>query len=268
MISSEPHSPPSLSPFTSLPLFFLMTTDPLPSFPAPSPTTDSSDYYRARTLSMAGENGTPRRLRERLGKAADVCSTKASAMAYGYLLAQDDMAKGLPSLTAPAIDDMVEAAIQAFSNGEQSLSDTLQIVFGLIYKWVDDAYDREEYESDGGARECLADIFRPYVRPGVVVDEVGLVNPAAADNQAPTVNSFAVAKADPWYETVRHFLEVNKIANRAPLTSNDIYRAIDQLPPPNGAFERICCIANACGWSVVTSNGAAKFWPWLSSRNQ
>lgn len=245
-----------------------MTTDPLPSFPAPSPTTDSSDYYRARTLSMAGENGTPRRLRERLGKAADVCSDKSWAMAYGYLLAQDDMAKGLPSLTAPAIDDMVEAAIQAFSNGEQSLSDTLQIVFGLIYKWVDDAYDREEYESDGGARECLADIFRPYVRPGVVVDEVGLVNPAAADNQAPTVNSFAVAKADPWYETVRDCLKQSKAANRVPLTAFDIYRAIGQPPPPNGAFERIRRIANACGWYVVMHKDPKEFRPWPVSRNQ
>jgi hypothetical protein len=221
---------------------------------------------------MTGENRSPRRLRERLGKAADVCSDKTWAMAYGYLLAQDDMAKGLPSLTAPAIDDMVEATIQSFSNDEQSLSDTLQIVFGLIYKWVDDAYDREEYESDGGARECLADLFRPYVRPGVVVDEAGLVNPALAEDQAPAVNSeavakadpSAVAKADPWFETVRDFLAQSLAANRVPLTSGDIFRAIGQFPLPDGAWYRIRRIATACDWSVVMDNGGAKFWHWPS----
>lgn len=250
-----------------------MTTDPLPSFPAPSPTTDSSDYYRARTLSMAGETMTgdnrPRRLRERLANAANVCSDKSWAMAYGYLLAQDDMAKGLPSLTAPAIDDMVEATIQAFSNGEQSLSDTLQIVFGLIYKWVDDAYDREEYESDGGARECLANIFRPYVRPGVVVDEVGLVNPAAADDRASLVTTYDVAKADPWYETVRHFLEQSKAAHLWPLSSADICRAlgITALAKETPGFDRIRRIANACGW-VATGASLTKFYPWPLSRNQ
>jgi hypothetical protein len=126
--------------------------------------------------------GVSKRLQAKFKRAADDCLSKEAAMALGYMLAQDDMAKGYLDPTAPGIEDTVAATLRAFASNDEALEDTLQIVFGLIYKWVDDAYDREEYESDGGARECLADLFRPYVRPGVVVDELGLVNPARADN--------------------------------------------------------------------------------------
>jgi hypothetical protein len=233
----------------------------------------SSPYDMFRICSITLDRpGVSKRLQARFKRAADDCLSKEAAMAFGYMLAQDDMAKGYPDPTAPGIEDTVAATLRAFASGDETLEDTLQIVFGLIYNWVDDAYDREEYESDGGARECLADLFRPYVRPGVVVDEAGLVNPALAEDQAPAVNSEAVAKADPsvvakadpWFETVRDFLAQSLAANRVPLTSGDIFRAIGQFPLPDGAWYRIRRIATACDWSVVMDNGGAKFWHWPS----
>lgn len=110
----------------------------------------------------------------------DVAILKASAraalaqpapLAEDDLLGQEDAKKEVP-FPEPSIQERVISVIEQFTDGEFDQEYAADLVFGLIYKWLDKVYEDEGFGShDSGecnARWYLADAFQPFVRPGVI----------------------------------------------------------------------------------------------------
>ncbi len=102
--------------------------------------------------------------------AASICNTKEIAMAYGYLMGQEDARKQASS--GPSIDEQVATVIEQCSDGEFYSEYAAGLVFGLIYKWLDKMYEDQGYAAHGddelSTRWYLADAFQPFVKPGVI----------------------------------------------------------------------------------------------------
>lgn len=103
--------------------------------------------------------------------AAFICKTKEAAMAFGYLLGQED-AKNEVSFLDPSVREQVVSVVEQFSDGEFDQDYAAQLIFGLVYKWLDKVYEDQGYASHGddefSTRWYLADAFQPFVKPGVI----------------------------------------------------------------------------------------------------
>ena len=103
--------------------------------------------------------------------AASICNTKEIAMAYGYLMGQEDAKKDV-SFPEPSIYEQVATVIEQCNDGEFDSEYAADLVLGLIYKWLDKMYEDQGYcrhdTEDFGARWYLADAFQPFVKPGVI----------------------------------------------------------------------------------------------------
>lgn len=102
--------------------------------------------------------------------AASICNTKEIAMAYGYLMGQEDAKKQASS--EPSVHEQVATVIEQCNDGEFDSEYAADLVFGLIYKWLDKVYEDQGYASHGddelSTRWYLADAFQPFVKPGVI----------------------------------------------------------------------------------------------------
>jgi hypothetical protein len=102
--------------------------------------------------------------------AASICNTKEAAMAFGYLMGQEDAKKEAPS--EPSIYEQVLSTVDQCCDGEYDPEYAADLVFGLIYKWLDKVYEDEGYTShavdSGATRWYLANAFQPFVKPGVI----------------------------------------------------------------------------------------------------
>lgn len=92
-------------------------------------------------------------------------------MAFGYLLGQED-AKNEVSFLDPSVREQVVSVVEQFSDGEFDQDYAAQLIFGLVYKWLDKVYEDQGYASHGddefSTRWYLADAFQPFVKPGVI----------------------------------------------------------------------------------------------------
>ena len=126
--------------------------------------------YRNRILSLAMD-GHSALLQPYFEDAASVCSTKEAAMAFGYLLGREDAIKE-ELFPEPSIHERVITVIEQFSNYEFDEEHAADLVFGLIYKWLDKVLEDESYDphefNDESARYVLAEAFQPFVKPGVI----------------------------------------------------------------------------------------------------
>jgi hypothetical protein len=102
--------------------------------------------------------------------AASICNSKEIAMAFGYLLGQEDAKKEAPS--EPSIYEQVLSTVDQCRDGEYGPGYAADLVFGLIYKWLDKVFEDESYDphdfNDESARYVLAEAFQPLVKPGVI----------------------------------------------------------------------------------------------------
>ena len=92
-------------------------------------------------------------------------------MAFGYLLGQEDAKKGVP-FPEPSIQEQVISVIEQSTDGEFDQEYAADLVFGLIYKWLDKASEDEGFihfgVHKGSYRYILAEAFQPFVKPGVI----------------------------------------------------------------------------------------------------
>lgn len=130
----------------------------------------SSFRSRISSLALDGKTASMQRHAEVID-AASACKTKEAAMAFGYLLGQEDAKKGVP-FPEPSIQEQVISVIEQHEDGEFDQEYAADLVFGLIYKWLDKAFADEGHDShefnDVGTRWCLANAFQPFVKPGVI----------------------------------------------------------------------------------------------------
>jgi hypothetical protein len=102
--------------------------------------------------------------------AASICNSKEIAMAYGYLMGKEDAKKEAPF--EPSIYEQVLSTICQCCDIEFDPEHAADLVFGLIYKWLDKVFEDEGYGphefNDEGARYVLAEAFQPLVKPGVI----------------------------------------------------------------------------------------------------
>ena len=102
--------------------------------------------------------------------AASICKTKEAAMAFGYLIGQEDAKK--EASFKPSIHEQVATVIEQCNDGEFDSEYAADLVFGLVYKWLDKVYEDQGYsrhDTEGfGARWYLADAFQLLVKPGVI----------------------------------------------------------------------------------------------------
>jgi hypothetical protein len=102
--------------------------------------------------------------------AASICNSKEIAMAYGYLMGKEDAKKEAPF--EPSIYEQVISTIDQCCDGEYDHAYAADLVFGLIYKWLDKVFEDESYDphefNDESARYVLAEAFQPLVKPGVI----------------------------------------------------------------------------------------------------
>lgn len=103
--------------------------------------------------------------------AASICNTKEVAMAYGYLMGQEDAKKEVP-FPEFSIYEQVATVIEQCNDGEFDSEYAADLVFGLVYKWLDKCLEDESYDphdcNDESARYVLAEAFQPLVKPGVI----------------------------------------------------------------------------------------------------
>lgn len=104
--------------------------------------------------------------------AASICNTKEIAMAYGYLMGQEDAKKEVP-FPEPSIAEQAATVIDQCCDGEYDSEYASQLILGLVYKWIDKVYEGEGFCSPGkrvgyGVRWCLANAFQPFVAKGVI----------------------------------------------------------------------------------------------------
>ena len=92
-------------------------------------------------------------------------------MSFGYLLGRADAANGVP-FPEPPVNEQVISVIEQCRDGEYDSKYAADLVFGLIYKWLDKVFENESYDLhdvlDEGARYVLAEAFQPLVKPGVI----------------------------------------------------------------------------------------------------
>lgn len=102
--------------------------------------------------------------------AASICFNKEIAMAYGYLMGQEDAKKQASS--EPSIAEQAVTVIDQCCDGEYDSEYTAQLIFGLVYKWLDKMYAEQDYDphdyDDCGTRWSLANAFQPFVAKGVI----------------------------------------------------------------------------------------------------
>jgi hypothetical protein len=102
--------------------------------------------------------------------AASICNSKEIAMAYGYLMGKEDAKKEAPF--EPSIYEQVLSTVDQCCDGEYDPEYAADLVFGLIYKWLDKVFEDESYDphefNDESARYVLAEAFQPLVKPGVI----------------------------------------------------------------------------------------------------
>jgi hypothetical protein len=102
--------------------------------------------------------------------AASICNSKEIAMAYGYLMGKEDAKKEAPF--EPSIYEQVLNTVDQCCDGEYDPEYAADLVFGLIYKWLDKVFEDESYDphefNDESARYVLAEAFQPLVKPGVI----------------------------------------------------------------------------------------------------
>ena len=102
--------------------------------------------------------------------AASICNTKEIAMAYAYLMGKEDAKKEAPF--EPSIYEQVLSTIYQCCDIEYDSEHATDLVFGLIYKWLDKVFEDEGYDphefNDKSARYVLAEAFQPLVKTGVI----------------------------------------------------------------------------------------------------
>jgi hypothetical protein len=103
-----------------------------------------------------------KQLQERF-KGFSICKSKATAAAFGYLLAQQEKEK-----EEEIIYDQLCAVLEEWKESDDSVvEERADLIMGLVYIWL-----KEEFIEDGLSGDtinCLKEKFQPYCKPSLIV---------------------------------------------------------------------------------------------------
>jgi hypothetical protein len=92
-----------------------------------------------------------------------ICKSKATAAAFGYLLAQQEKEK-----EEEIIYDQLCAVLDEWKESDDSVvEERADLIMGLVYIWL-----KEEFIEDGLSGDtinCLKEKFKPYCKPSLIV---------------------------------------------------------------------------------------------------
>jgi hypothetical protein len=126
-----------------------------------------------RVLSLAMDYGSSEKKKE-LDKlkqslaATELCNDKATAAAFGYLLAQREMEEQEREEFLPSIGDQVYCTVEDASNGETTIEEAVELIFGLIYLWLKEKLNEDGYCDDDHTIVYVQSLFAPFVKPSVI----------------------------------------------------------------------------------------------------
>ena len=120
-----------------------------------------------RILSLAMDYGSGEKKQEldQLKKelaATELCNDKATAAAFGYLLAKREEDYG--GKTETSIDEQVRAVLYE----EVDVTEATSLIFGLIYLWLRKEISEDGYAPDDYLHELLNSLFVPFVKEGTI----------------------------------------------------------------------------------------------------
>ena len=94
--------------------------------------------------------------------ATELCNDKATAAAFGYLLAKRE--EDYRGKTETSIDEQVRAVLYE----EVDVTEASSLIFGLIYLWLKRKLNEEDYDDNDFTVTYVKSLFAPFVKPGVV----------------------------------------------------------------------------------------------------
>jgi hypothetical protein len=118
------------------------------------------------SLAMDHANGKNaeklKQLQERF-KGFSICKSKATAAAFGYLLAQQEKEK-----EEEIIYDQLCAVLDEWKESDNSaVEEQADLIMGLVYIWLKEEFIEEGFNGD--IIDCLKEKFQPYCKPSLIV---------------------------------------------------------------------------------------------------
>jgi len=110
----------------------------------------------------SGENAEKlKQLQERF-EGFSICKSKATAAAFGYLLAQQEKEK-----EEEIIYDQLCAVLDAWKESEDSVEEQADLIMGLIYIWLKEEFIEDDFTNSD--IDWLKAKFQPYCKPSLTV---------------------------------------------------------------------------------------------------
>jgi hypothetical protein len=118
------------------------------------------------SLAMDHANGKNaeklKQLQERF-EGFSICKSKATAAAFGYLLAQQEKEK-----EEEIIYDQLCAVLDEWKESNDSVvEERVDLIMGLVYIWLKEEFIEEGFNGD--IIDCLKEKFQPYCKPSLIV---------------------------------------------------------------------------------------------------
>jgi hypothetical protein len=128
-------------------------------------------HQRILSLAIDYAEGEKRKKLDQLKQslaAVELCNDKATAAAFGYLLAEEDSERQEKEQFNASIGDQVYCTVEDVSNGETTTEEGTELIFGLIYLWLKQALNDDGYDDDDYTITCIQGLFAPFVKSGVI----------------------------------------------------------------------------------------------------
>lgn len=96
------------------------------------------------------------KLKERF-KGWDICKDKATAAAFGYLAAMEEMKK------EPEPRSIYDKVLELVEDDKADPMIRTDTIMTEIYYWLDNLLDKEGYENNEGVREVISNFFDIFI---------------------------------------------------------------------------------------------------------
>ena len=129
------------------------------------------DQQRILSLAMDHASGEKKteldKLKEELA-ATELCHDKATAAAFGYLLAKHDRQEQEEELFKTSVADELYCVIDDCIYGREEKVTGVELIFGLVYQWLHKEFMKHGLVNSGYTQHMLREAFRPFVKPSLL----------------------------------------------------------------------------------------------------
>jgi hypothetical protein len=129
------------------------------------------NQQRVLSLAMDYNSGENKKKLDQLKRslaATELCNDKATAAAFGYLLAQEEREDQEREQFIASVGDQVYCTIEDVSNGETTTEEATELIFGLIYLWLKRELNKVGHADSGYTVTNIKKLFVPFVKPSII----------------------------------------------------------------------------------------------------